>query len=59
MAKLQGLKYREIAQKLELSEKTVENQMTKAIKMLRAYAAENRSLLAVAVILLLSIIVNR
>lgn len=59
MAKLQGLKYREIAQKLELSEKTVENQMTKAIKMLRAYAAENRSLLAVAIILLLSIIVNR
>ena len=59
MAKLQGMKYREIAEKLSLSEKTIENQMTKAIKLLRAYAAENSSLLAAAVIAFLSIIVNR
>lgn len=59
MAKLQGMKYREIAEKLNLSEKTIENQMTKAIKLLRAYAAENSSLLAAVVIAFLSIIVNR
>lgn len=41
LSKLQGLKYREIAGKLSLSEKTVENQMTKAIKLLRVYVAEH------------------
>lgn len=39
MAKLQGMKYRDIAQTLGLSEKTIENQMTKAIKILRSYVA--------------------
>lgn len=37
LAKLHGLKYREIAEKLEVSEKTVENQMTKAVKLLPSY----------------------
>jgi RNA polymerase sigma-70 factor, Bacteroides expansion family 1 len=35
MAKRDGLKYREIAEKLQLSVKTVENQMGKALKSLR------------------------
>lgn len=39
MSKLHAMKYREIAQKLNLSEKTVENQMGKAIKLLRQYTA--------------------
>ena len=45
MAKLKGMKYREIAQDLNLSEKTIENQMTKAIKLLRLYLAANRQAL--------------
>lgn len=57
MAKLQGMKYREIAEKLNLSEKTIENQMTKAIKMLRAYVAEHGLTLATVVVIILSIIV--
>lgn len=35
MSREEGLKYREIAQKLEISVKTVENQMGKALKYLR------------------------
>lgn len=58
MAKLQGMKYREIAQLLNLSEKTVENQMGKAIRLLRVYAAEHPFLLIVISTLFLSIIVN-
>lgn len=58
LAKLQGLKYREIAGKLDVSEKTVENQMTKAIKLLRTYVAEHRSLLVTVVAVILSIIIN-
>ena len=58
MAKLQGMKYREIAENLNLSEKTIENQMTKAIKMLRAYVAEHGLALATVVVIILSIIVN-
>lgn len=57
MAKLQGMKYREIAEKLNLSEKTIENQMTKAIKMLRTYVAEHGLTLATVVVIILSIIV--
>lgn len=59
LAKLQGLKYREIAGKLNLSEKTVENQMTKAIKLLRVYVAEHSFLLVTVVAVILSIIINR
>lgn len=52
------MKYREIAQTLNLSEKTIENQMSKAIKMLRTYAAANPLLLIAISTLVLSIIVN-
>ena len=58
LAKLQGLKYREIAEKLEVSEKTVENQMTKAIKLLRAYVAVHGALLVTVAAIILSIIIN-
>ena len=59
LAKLQGLKYREIAGKLAVSEKTVENQMTKAIKLLRVYVAAHGFLLATVVVSILSMILNR
>jgi len=36
MSRFDGLKYREIAAELNISEKTVENQMGKALKILRA-----------------------
>ena len=39
MSKLQKMKYREIAMTLNVSEKTVENHMGKAFKIIRAYAA--------------------
>jgi RNA polymerase sigma-70 factor (ECF subfamily) len=39
MSKLKGMKYREIAKESGISEKTVENHMSKAIKLLREYAA--------------------
>lgn len=39
MSKLHSMKYRDIAGQLNLSEKTIENQMGKAIKLLRQYAA--------------------
>lgn len=58
MAKLHGMKYREIAKALDLSEKTIDNQMTKAIKLLRIYVAENRSALAAFIIIILSIVIN-
>ena len=35
LSKLHGMKYQEIAQKLDLSVKTVENQMSKALKLIR------------------------
>lgn len=41
MSKINGMKYRDIASALEISEKTVENQMGKAIRILRDYAAAN------------------
>lgn len=41
MSKLQGLKYKEIAQELNISEKTVENQMGKAIRVLREFVCNN------------------
>lgn len=39
MAKRDGLKYQEIAEQLQLSVKTIENQMSKALKALRETAA--------------------
>lgn len=39
LSRLNGLKYRDIAALLNLSEKTVENHMGKAIRLLRDYAA--------------------
>ncbi len=59
MAKLQGMKYREIASCLSLSEKTVENQMTKAMKLLRLYVAGNSFAVAAFITIILSIILNR
>ncbi len=58
MAKLKGMKYREIANELGISEKTVDNQMTKAVKLLRAYAAENPFLMTAIGAIVLSILVN-
>lgn len=58
LSKLKGMKYKEIAQMLSLSEKTVENQMGKAIKMLREFAATNLLTLAVVITLVISIIAN-
>lgn len=58
MAKLKGMKYREIAHALGISEKTVDNQMTKAVKLLRAYAAENPFLMTAIGAIVLSILVN-
>ncbi len=40
MAKRDGLSYREIAEELRLSVKTVENHMTAALKALRATAVK-------------------
>ena len=36
MSRNEGLKYREIAEKLNISVKTVENQMSKALKFLKS-----------------------
>lgn len=58
MAKLKGMKYREIANELGISEKTVDNQMTKAVKLLRAYATENPFLMTAIGAIVLSILVN-
>ena len=52
------MKYREIANELGISEKTVDNQMTKAVKLLRAYAAENPFLMTAIGAIVLSILVN-
>lgn len=41
MSKLQKMKYKEIAERLNISEKTVENHIGKAIKIIRAYIAAN------------------
>ena len=40
MSRNEGLKYKEIAEKLNISVKTVENQMGKALKFLRTELAE-------------------
>lgn len=59
MAKLQGMKYREIAAQLGLSEKTIENQMTKAIKLLRTYVAEHKLHFITIVTAVLSVIIKK
>ena len=59
MAKMHGMKYREIAASLSLSEKTVENQMTKAIKLLRSYVAANSFVMLSLITIVLSIILNK
>ncbi|MBW8332323.1 MAG: RNA polymerase sigma-70 factor [Prolixibacteraceae bacterium] len=46
LSRLQGLKNREIAEKLNLSEKTVENQMTKALRILKEELKDYLPLLA-------------
>ena len=58
LAKLKGMKYREIAEKLNLSEKTIENQMTRAIRLLRTYVAENNALRMALISIILSIFLN-
>lgn len=55
MAKLQGMKYREIAEELQISEKTVENLMGKAIKQLRAYIEANPHVLLLLIIFILQL----
>lgn len=56
MSKLHGMKYREIAEELNISEKTVENQMGKALKTLREYIAGNPFL--ILVFILITILLN-
>lgn len=58
MAKQKGMKYKEIAAALELSEKTIENQMTKAIKLLREFVSRHGSVLLVVAVIVLSVIAN-
>ena len=45
MSRFEGLKYQEIADELKLSVKTIENQMGKALKLMRLKLAEFLSLL--------------
>ncbi|MGL5787393.1 MAG: RNA polymerase sigma-70 factor [Bacteroidales bacterium] len=56
LSKLHGMKYREIAEELDISEKTVENQMGKALKTLREYIAGNPVLFIL--FLLITILLN-
>jgi len=55
MSRYEELKYKEIAEKLNLSIKTVEVQMSKALKFLRQHLSEYLSL---AIILVLKILIN-
>ena len=47
-----GMKYREIAEETGISEKTVENHMGKAIRILREYVAAHPDLLAIVTIMI-------
>lgn len=58
LSKLKGMKYKEIANHLSLSEKTVENQMGKAIKMLRKFASTCSFTISIIITLVISIIAN-
>lgn len=58
MSKLRNMKYSEIAKELNLSEKTIENQMTKAFKLLRSYVAERGFLWLAIISTTVSIIIN-
>ena len=58
MAKLRQMKYRDIANELNLSEKTIENQMTKAIRLFRTYVAENSVFLILVIAIVLTLIEN-
>ena len=53
MSKLQGLKYKEIAERLQISEKTVENQMGKAIKLIRQQVQSGKFVFFVILVFLL------
>lgn len=50
MSRYDGLKYKEIAEKLSISVKTVENQMGKAIKYMRDNLAEYMTVLIIVII---------
>ncbi len=52
MSKLNKMKYRDIAAELNIAEKTVENQMGKAIKLLRGYAAAHPEIIFIFVVLI-------
>ena len=52
LSKLRGMKYREIAEETGISEKTVENHMGKAIRILREYVAAHPDLLAIVTIMI-------
>ena len=53
MNRLEGLKYKEVAEKLNISIKTVETQMSKALKVLKENLAEYATLLIISLIFLL------
>jgi RNA polymerase sigma-70 factor (ECF subfamily) len=50
LSRFSNMTYKEIAGSLDISEKTVENQMTKALKMMRAFLRENGVYLAWALV---------
>lgn len=54
MSRLEKMSYKQIASTLNISEKTVENQMSKAIRILREFAANNRIWLVMFFIVLLA-----
>lgn len=58
MSKLRNMKYSEIAKELNLSEKTIENQMTKAIRLLRTYVAGKGFFWLAIVSTIISIVLN-
>ena len=53
MSKLQRMKYKEIALRLNISEKTVENHIGKAIKIIRAYIATNPIITTITLFILI------
>ena len=52
MSKLHGMKYKEIATQLGISEKTVENHMGKALKIIREQVSTGQYLLSLLLVLL-------